>query len=300
MTVGFIGLGAIGAPIAHCIAAATDTVVYDIRDEALVPFRGKAAIGLSPADVAARSDVVFGCLSTLSAYRQAITESQGIYGGRARVYVHIGTTGGELARELQAALATHGIAMIDAPITSGVPRAKTGTLTSMVSGPRDLVDQVMPHLNAYSSRVVYLGEKIGAAQTMKVINNMLSAANLAVAAECLVMGVKAGLDPDTMLEVINAGTGQNSATLTKIPNNILTRGFDYGGSLAIAVKDLHAFMDEAAAIGIETPIGRWVERAYLDAADQGLDGRDMTVVIQPMEQRAGVEVTGRQSSGVTP
>jgi 2-hydroxy-3-oxopropionate reductase len=294
MTVGFIGLGAIGSPIAQRIAAATDTVVYDIREEALAPFRSSAAIALSPADVAARSDVVFGCLSTLGAYRQAITESQGIYGGRARIYVHIGTTGGELARELQTALATHGIGMIDAPITGGVPRAKAGTLTSMVSGPRALVDQVMPHLHSYSTRVVYLGEAVGAAQTMKVINNMLSAANLAVAAECLVMGVKAGLDPDTMLEVINAGTGQNSATLTKIPDNILTGAFDYGGSLAISVKDLHAFMQESGALGLETPIGRRVEQAYLDAAARGIEGKDMTTVIQPMEQRAGVEVRRRR------
>lgn len=291
MPVGFIGLGAIGRPIAERLAAQGEVVVYDLRDEALAPFHGRARIALSPADVAARSDVVFGCLSTLGAYRSAIAESQGIFGGRARVYVHLGTTGSDLAQELQAALATHGIAMIDAPITGGVARAREGTLTSMVSGPRAVVEQVEPYLRAYSSEVVYLGERVGAAQTMKVLNNMLSAANLAVAAEVLVMGVKAGLDPVTMLRVINAGTGQNSATLTKAPNNILTRRFDYGGSLAITVKDLDAFMREARALAVETPLGAAVQRAYLNAAAGGVEGVDMTEVIRPMERRAGVEVT---------
>lgn len=296
MTVGFIGLGAIGRPIAEHVAAHTDSVVFDIREDALAPFRGRAGLALSPADVAARSDVVIGCLSTLDAYRSAIMEQQGIFGGRAKIYVHIGTTGSDLAHELEAALATHGIAMVDAPITGGVPRAKEGTLTTMVSGRRDVVDQVMPVLLSYSSRVVHVGDKVGAAQTMKVINNMLSAANLAIAAEGLVLGVKAGLDPDTMLEVINAGTGQNSATLTKVPNHILTRGFDYGGSMAITIKDLSAFMHEAETLAFETPLGAMVQRAY-QAADRGMPGQDMTEVIQPMERRAGVAVTGGGRSG---
>ncbi len=292
MTIGFIGLGAIGRPIAEHLAAHGDAVVYDIRADALEPFRGKAHLALSPSDVAARADIVFGCLSTLSAYREAITDHQGIYGGKARVYVHLGTTGGDLARELETALAPHGIAMVDAPITGGTPRARAGTLTSMVSGPPEAIEQIMPYLMSYSARVVNLGPKVGAAQTMKVINNMLSAANLAVAAEGMVMGVKAGLDPRTMLEVINAGTGQNSATLTKIPDNILTRGFDYGGSLAISVKDLSAFMHEAEALDMNTPFGALVQQAYLDAAANGVDGLDMTTVIQPMEKRAGVIVGG--------
>lgn len=293
MTVGFIGLGAIGRPIAEHVAAHADTVVFDIREEALEPFRGRAAIALSPADVAARSDVVIGCLSTLSAYRSAIMESQGIFGGRAKIYLHIGTTGSDLAHELETALATHGIAMVDAPITGGVPRAKEGTLTTMVSGPRAVVDQVMPILRSYSNRVVHIGDRVGAAQTMKVINNMLSNANLAIASEALVMGVKAGLDPSTMLEVINSGTGQSNASLTKLPNHVLTRGFDYGGSLAITIKDLAAFMREAEAQSFDTPLGLAVQLAY-QAADDGKSGRDMTEVIQPMERRAGVQVHGRR------
>jgi 3-hydroxyisobutyrate dehydrogenase-like beta-hydroxyacid dehydrogenase len=221
-------------------------------------------------------------------------ESQGIFGGRAKIYLHIGTTGSDLAHELEAALATHGIVMVDAPITGGVPRAKEGTLTTMVSGPRAAADQVMPILRSYSSNVVNVGEKVGAAQTMKVINNMLSAANLAIAAEGLVMGVKAGLDPDTMLQVINEGTGQNSATLTKLPNNVLTGRFDYGGSMAITIKDLSAFMHDAQALSVETPLGAMVQRAY-QLADKHMPSQDMTEVVRPMEQRAGVEVRGRKS-----
>jgi 3-hydroxyisobutyrate dehydrogenase-like beta-hydroxyacid dehydrogenase len=290
MLVGFIGLGAIGRPIAERVCAQAKTVVYDVREAAVAPFRGRAGVALSPSDVAAQADVVFGCLPTLDTYRSALTENQGIYGGRARIYVHLGTTGSELAQEVEAALAPHGITTIDAPITGGVPRAREGTLTSMVSGPRAAIDEVMPLLRSYSQEVVYLGERVGLAQTMKVINNLLSAANLAVAAEGLVLGAKAGLDPDTMLRVINAGTGQSNATLTKVPNNILTGGFDYGGSLAITVKDLAALMREASALHTDMPLARIVEEAYQAAAAKGVEGLDMTTVIRPMEQRAGVKV----------
>ncbi len=157
-----------------------------------------------------------------------------------RVYVHVGTTGSVLVQELAEQLAASGVDTVDAPMTGGTPRARAGTLTVMASGPRPAFDYVTPLLETYSTKIVYLGAKPGIAQTMKLINNMVSAANLAVAAEAMVMGAKAGLDPELMLAVMNSGTAQNSALLSKIPDHVLTRRFDYGSGIYVTEKDLTA------------------------------------------------------------
>ena len=167
-----------------------------------------------------------------------------------------------------------------------MPRARAGTLTVMASGPKPAFDAVEPFLKAYASTIVYLGDRLGAAQVMKLINNMLSAANLAIASEAMVLGAKAGLDPEQMIAVLNAGTGQNSATLTKIPDHVLTRGFDYGGAMYITDKDLGAFAEEAAAFDVPIPLGDAVRRVYHDAAEAKTD--DITTVVRYFERAAGV------------
>jgi 3-hydroxyisobutyrate dehydrogenase-like beta-hydroxyacid dehydrogenase len=143
-------------------------------------------------------------------------------------------------------------------------------------------------LKSYSNKVVYLGEKPGAAQAMKLINNMLSAANLAVACEAMLLGAKEGLDPEKMLEVLNAGTGQNSATSSKIPKHVLPRSFDYGGAMHITIKDLKAYIEEAQSQSIPTPIGAKVREIYMDASANGAEHGDMTEVMRRMEEVAGV------------
>jgi 3-hydroxyisobutyrate dehydrogenase-like beta-hydroxyacid dehydrogenase len=102
-------------------------------------------------------------------------------------------------------------------MSGGITRAAEGSLVTMVSGPLSALDQAEAVLKCYSNKVVYLGDKPGAAQAMKLIKNMLSAANLAIACEAMLLGAKEGLDPEKMLEVLNAGTGQNSATFVQNP-----------------------------------------------------------------------------------
>jgi 3-hydroxyisobutyrate dehydrogenase-like beta-hydroxyacid dehydrogenase len=289
-TIGFIGLGAIGRPMAeHIAAAGLPIIVFDIRPEALAPFRGKVEVADSPADAADRADVILACLPSLASHRAALLGPDGaINGARCRTYIHTGTTGSPLLLELAEAFAARGVETLDAPMTGGTPRARAGTLTVMASGPRSAFAAAEPFLRCYSGTIVYLGERLGAAQAMKLINNMLSAANLAVASEALVLGTKAGLDPEQMIEVLNAGTGQNSATLTKIPDHVLTRGFDYGGGMYITEKDLAAFAAEADALGVPTPLGNAVRTLYRQAAAQGAASDDITTVIRYFERAAGV------------
>ncbi len=291
-TIGFIGLGAIGKPMADCIIArGMKVVVTDIRREARSQFDGRAAIASSAAEVAAQSDIVIACLPSLAAYLDIVSGENGIQNStRARVYVHVGTTGPTIVRQLQAILEPKGIATLDAPMSGGITRAAEGTLVTMVSGQRSALDKAEAALECYSKKVVYLGEKPGAAQAMKLINNMLSAANLAIACESLLLGAKEGLDPEKMLEVLNEGTGQNSATLVKIPNHILPRTFDYGGAMHITIKDLKAFIEEAELQSIPTPIAAKVREIYVDSFAHGSKADDMTVVIRRMEELAGLEL----------
>ncbi|MDO9403209.1 MAG: NAD(P)-dependent oxidoreductase [Polaromonas sp.] len=291
-TIGFLGLGAIGHPIAtRLLQGGCRLAVFDIRPEALEPFSALADIAASPKDVGDRADVVFGCLTSADIHRRALLGPDGlVQGSRVKRYVNLGTTGTALIQELSRAMAGHGIDTIDAPTTGGLDRARNGVLTSITAGAESAVDAVSPLIKLYSSRVFWMGPDIASAQVMKVVNNAVSYANLAAACEALVVGAKAGLDPDTMLDVLNSGSGQNSATLTKIPSDVLTGRFAFGGKLGIVIKDLQAFLEEAEAQGFEPFIGQVVLNAYLAALNAGSDRGDVTEVMRPMEQTAAISV----------
>jgi 3-hydroxyisobutyrate dehydrogenase-like beta-hydroxyacid dehydrogenase len=190
-------------------------------------------------------------------------------------------------------LSGYGIAALDAPMTGGVPRARDGTLTVMASGPRDAFECVESVMQHYAKKIVYLSDRVGAAQVMKYVNNVLSASNLALACEAMVMGRRAGLDPAAMLEVLNNGTGQNTATLTKIPAQVLTRKFNHGGTLGLMIKDLEAFSGEARRYGVPVPLAEAVIESFRKAALEEGAREDLTKIIRPMERAAGVTVESR-------
>ena len=257
--------------------------------DAASAFTGRAIVAASAAEVADRADIVFGCLQTVDQYRSAILGDTGVIRSRrARTYVHIGTTGRDCVRTLAAELAARAIGTVDAPMSGGVAGARAGTLVSMVSGPRAAFTSVEPCLAAYSKRIVYLGEAPGLGQTMKLANNMLSATNLVAAAEVLVVGAKAGIPVEIMLEVINNGTGQSNATLTKIPDNIISRTFDVGSTLHNALKDLRAYAAEAQGAGLDSAICRVVFDCFREAGAQGSIEDDFGTVVRPLERAAGV------------
>ena len=131
---------------------------------------------------------------------------------------------------------------------------------------------------------------------MKLINNLLSYTALAVTSEAFVMGAKAGLDPDLMVEVINTGTGRNSATEFKMPRNVLPRTFDYGAQLAIVRKDLSLCLEEAEALGVTMWVASAVRQLFLYAISQGTAAQDSTTVIKCLEKWARVEVRGKSAA----
>jgi 3-hydroxyisobutyrate dehydrogenase-like beta-hydroxyacid dehydrogenase len=136
-------------------------------------------------------------------------------------------------------------------------------------------------------------DRLGQTQLMKLVNNLINAANMATAFEALVLGAKGGLDPDQMVDILNVSTGQNSATLTKVPKTVLPGTFDYGSSLTIMLKDVVSGLREAEALGVPMWVHGTVGQLWRFAEQQGLGPADFTSLIKVMEGWAGVEVRSR-------
>jgi len=212
-----------------------------------------------------------------------------IEGSRIKRYVDLSTVGSQTAVRIHDRLAEREIVAIDSPVSGGVSGAEKGSLAIMVSGPRAEFEVVRTVLEAIG-RPLYVGEKPGSAQTMKLANNILAANVLVATAEVIVMGVKSGLDAGVMIDVLNAGSGATSASRDKFPRAILPRTFDYGFATGLMVKDVRLYLDEAKALGVPTDVAETIAALWETAArDQGLDS-DFTAVIKPFEKTAGITV----------
>ena len=292
MRIGFVGLGAMGRPMAVNLANAGHELVVCDTDEtrtAILARRG-AAVAPTAKATADQADIVLACLPNLAAAEAVATGEDGAAAGdRATAFVNMGTTGSAYSRAVAEAMATRGKAFLDAPISGGPPGAEAGTLGIMCSGDEATFEALKPALDVMAGKVVYLGATPGAAQTMKLVNNIISFGNLSVALEAMTLGVKAGLDPEQMLEVINASSGRNTATENKIPNAVLTRTFDYGGAMYIIEKDLELWRREAEAYQSPMWLGSNIRTLFLQAiAELGRD-QDMTALAKTLERMAGVE-----------
>lgn len=292
MEVGFIGLGNMGFPMAvRLVRDHHDVVAFDTRDAALgriVALGARAAS--SPRGVADRVETVMASLPSPAASLEVTTGADGVIeGSRVKRYVDLSTVGSQTAIRIHGLLAQRNIVAIDSPVSGGVGGAEKGALALMVSGPRDEFDGIRTLFETLG-RPFYIGEQPGSAQTMKLANNMLAANVLAATAEVVVMGVKAGLDPEVMIEVLNAGSGGTSASRDKFPRAILPRTFDYGFATGLMVKDVRLYLEEAKALGVPAQVAETIGRLWeATATDQGPDS-DFTTVVKPLEEAAGVTV----------
>ena len=292
MKLGFIGLGNMGFPMAsRLVEAGHDVVAFDAHAPALdriVSLGAHAAT--SPKDVADRTPTILASLPTPAVSLEVATGSTGVIeGSRVQHYVDLSTVGSPTAVLIHDRLAQRNIVAMDSPVSGGVGGAERGALALMVSGPHAAFEAIRPALETLG-RPVYVGEQPGAAQTMKLANNILAANVLAATAEVVVMGVKAGLDPAVMIEVLNAGSGGTSASRDKFPRAILSRTFDYGFATGLMVKDVRLYLEEARALGVPVEIADTIGRLWEAAAlDEGPES-DFTTVIKQFERAAGVTV----------
>lgn len=297
MDLGFLGLGQMGAAIAERLQQAGAVLhVFDPNEAAVAPFVARGASRYaSAAAVADVSRIVFACLPNGSVSETVARDVAS--GGAVRIYVEMSTIGSPAMTQIQDIVAPRGIILVDCPISGGPKGARAGTLTMLAAGPPEARAEILPWLRRVGGTVFQIGDKAGQAQLMKLVNNLISAANMATAFEALVLGAKGGLDPDQMVQVLNASTGQNSATLTKIPKAVLTGSFDYGASLTTLTKDIRLGLKEAEALGVPMWVLETVGQLWRFGEQQGLGRADFTSLIKVLEAWAGIEVRSRGQGG---
>jgi len=297
---GMIGTGRMGGPMAErLLKAGHRLVVFDTNEAAVRPLVALGATAARSAlDVANQAETVFASLPTPDIVRQSIIRPGGaLEGSRIRYFVDLSSSGAIAAAEVASALAARGIRALDAPVSGGVAGARSGKLTVMASGPRDLYEEIQPLL-AQFGRVLFVGEQPGLAQTLKLLNNLMSATAIAITSEAMAMGVKAGLDPSVMLDVLNTSSGRNSATQDKFPKHVLTRGFDFGFSAGLSFKDVRLCLEEAEALGVPMMLGAVVRQMLsITCNTYGFD-TDCTSIARIVEGWSGCEIAAAPKTGV--
>jgi 3-hydroxyisobutyrate dehydrogenase-like beta-hydroxyacid dehydrogenase len=291
---GFIGLGHMGGPMASRLMDAGHSLcVFDTNADAVRPLvaRGATAVA-SPKEVASTAPIVLMSLPTPNVVQAVALGERGIvHGSGARMLIDLSTTGPGMATIVARGVAERGIVWVDAPVSGGVAGAKAGTLAVMVSCPKGSFDEAEPILKTFG-RTFYTGEKPGLAQTAKLANNLLAAAALVVSSEALAMGVKAGLDPRVLLDIINAGSGRNSATQDKFPRSILPGTFDFGFATGLSYKDVRLCVDEAEAMGVPMVVGSAVRQMLAVTQAKFGAASDFTCIAKVIEEWAGIQIRG--------
>jgi 3-hydroxyisobutyrate dehydrogenase-like beta-hydroxyacid dehydrogenase len=248
MTIGFIGLGNIGRPIAAAMAAkGMPLVVYDVAAAAeRAPEGTRVASDLRV--LAAESELVFLCLPSSDAGR-AVAAEFAMAEKRPTHVVDTSTVGPSGAESLASEFAAMGVTYVDAPVSGGVARARTGELTSMVACSQQALHAVRPAILGYSSKIVPVGTTAGQAQAMKLVNNYASIACMLSTSEAISYGLSRGLGMDAMLEVMNGSSGQSFVSSTLFPRHIANGKFDSAAPARIVHKDLGLFVREVHQAG---------------------------------------------------
>ena len=291
---GFVGVGRMGGPMAsRLIDAGHRLIVFDTSSAATDALGARGAqVAASAADVASAAPIVFLSLPTPNVVETVALSPGGLLSGSAvRIVVDMSTTGPGVAAKVARGLAERDVTYVDSPVSGGIAGATKGTLAVMVACPKETYDEVQPLLQNFG-KTFYTGEKAGLAQTAKLANNLLAAAALVVSSEAVVMGVKAGLDPKVLIDIINAGSGRNSATQDKFPRSVLPRTFDFGFATGLSYKDVRLCVDEAEALGVPMVVGAAVRQMLaVTQAKFGADS-DFTCIAKVIEEWAGVEIRG--------
>lgn len=292
---GFVGVGRMGIHMAgRLLEAGYGVTVCDPNETnvARLVQRGAKRAG-SPAEVASAADIVLASLPTPDIVKSVALSMTGVAAGnKAKTFIDLSTTGPVATKEIAAGLKAKGIVMVDAPVSGGPGGAEKGTVAIMVACQKELAETLRPIFETIG-KMFWVGAEPGMGQAMKLVNNILSASAVTMSSEALVMGAKAGLDADTMIAVINSGSGRNTATEDKFPRCVLTRRFDFGFSVGLMHKDVKLAVAFAESLGVPMIVGNAVNQLLaITEANEGFDG-DLTCAARTVEKWAGVEVKGK-------
>lgn len=290
MKIGYLGTGNMGLPMARRLLEANyDVTVFDVRDQPVHELVARGARrAASPREMANRCDVVVVSLPTANAFRDTVTGPQGILAGDAvRVLVNTCTLGTRFVEEIVPACMSRGVEFIDCPISGGPGAASNGSLAIMVSGQPATIEQLQPLLQAWGKTIVMVGDRPGAAQVMKLVNNILFAVALVASSEAMVMGAKGGLTADAMLQVINNGSGRNYATLAVFPKAVIPRTFDFGATFDTLMKDVDLAIEQGESLGVPMWVCHAARMVLKHRMYQQQGADDLSRVIQIVEQAVG-------------
>ena len=291
-TLGFVGVGRMGGPMAsRLLDAGHSLVIFDTNAAVMQPLADRGAtIASSPTDVASKTAVVFLSLPTPPVL-QAVAIDGVLKGTAVKTMIDLSTTGPSVAKVVAKAAAEKGVAWVDSPVSGGIGGATKGTLAVMVSCEKAVFEQVDPLLKVFG-KTFHVGEKPGLAQIAKLANNLLAASAIVLTSEAMAMGVKAGLDAKVLIDIINAGSGRNSASQDKFPKAILTRTFDFGFATGLSYKDVRLCLEESEALGVPMVAGAAVRQMLaITNAKFGPDS-DFTSIAKVVEEWAGIEIKG--------
>lgn len=269
---GFVGLGNMGSVLAgNLVSTGHSVLAYDVAGPGRLP--EGAAFAESLADVARRADLVVLSLPDGTIAEQVAKEIAAADGRRAAHIVDTSTSGIRSARAIDALLTGHGIGFVDAPVSGGVAGARARTLAVMYAGPAGACAVAEPVLAGLSDRRFRVGDRAGLGQAMKLANNFLSATAMAATSEAVAFGVQAGLDIDTMLEVLNASSGQNTASRDKFPQEVATGRYAAGFTNSLMAKDVQLYRAAVAELGGPAEIGDLIGSLWdrFAAAEPGAD-----------------------------
>lgn len=291
-TIGFIGLGIMGRPMArNLLKAGYPVVAYDVRAEALAELvAAGAAPGTSPRDVAARAGVVITMLPNSPEVKEAVLGREGVIEGvrPGTIVVDMSSIAPLASREIAAALAARGVVMLDAPVSGGEPKAINATLAIMVGGPPEAFATVRPILEKMGSSVTLVGA-IGSGNVTKLANQMIVALNIAAMSEALVLATKAGVDPGRVFQAIRGGLAGSTVLEAKAPL-VLARNFQPGFRIELHIKDLMNALDTAHAVGVPVPLSAHVLEMMQALKVDGKAREDHGGLVQFYEKLARCEV----------
>jgi 3-hydroxyisobutyrate dehydrogenase-like beta-hydroxyacid dehydrogenase len=290
LDLGFVGVGRMGGLMApRLLDQGYKVTVFDKSAGAVEKLRELGAIAAASAEeVADAADTVFLSLPTPDIVQNVATGALA-NGKRVKTVIDVSTTGPKVASAVARELEKHGVTYVDAPVSGGLKGAREGTLAVMVACPKPTFELIRPVMEILG-RVFFVGEGAGQAQTLKLANNLLAAGVIAMTSETLAMGVKAGLDPKVMCDVINVSSGRNSATQDKFPKSVLPGTFDFGFATGLSYKDVRLCVDEAETLGVPMLVGAAVRQFLaVTQAKYGPDS-DFTSMAKVVEEWAHVEI----------
>lgn len=288
-----VGLGQMGGRLAKRLIEQGHSIgVYDSNSASVEKFEALGAAAFDSLEsLGAAHDVVITVLPNADIVREVVLGEKGLACGMrsGSFLIDMTTSVPSVTVEIAAALAKKGVAMLDAPVSGGVQKAEAGTLTIMVGGPEDVLAVLRPVLEELGSVILHVGD-IGAGHIAKALNNLVTAASLAITSEALAVSVAMGVNAKKMLDVINAGSGRSAASETKFAQQVLSRRFAPGFSVALMAKDVGIALDMAQALDTTLVVGSAVRDIWNQAVASGRGDRDHSAIAQLVEDQVGVEI----------